>query len=250
MRREAEAAWATTPADQQTTIRAAYAHIPIAFTLPGLLGVMSAMRVKVTDQRLDALAAKLLAQKAPPEQLSDLGIPNEELRDGWGQTFQYEPGVSVASFGRDGVAGGDGDDADRVRSLAGAPRGVTGHQPREADEPSAPTSCRGPPTPVTLSARDLDHALTHLEDLALQARIVPYFEGGVARGFKLFAIRPDSLYRRVGLCNGDVVSRINGYDLTSPDKALEVYEHMKGRSHFDLELTRAGSLQHLEVVIR
>jgi general secretion pathway protein C len=54
----------------------------------------------------------------------------------------------------------------------------------------------------------------------------------------------------VGLCNGDVVSRINGYDLTSPDKALEVYEHMKGRSHFDLELTRAGSLQHLEVVIR
>jgi hypothetical protein len=242
MRHQAQEAWAKTPPEQQATIRAAYAHNPLDFTLPGLIRVLGAMKAELTDQRLDALAAKLRAQKAPPERLADLGLPGEELRDGWDQEFQYEPGVSISSLGRDGTPGGKADDADRARSLADAPAGP--------DAPPAPAGCRDLPARATLSSRDIDRALDHTEEWANQARIVPYFEGGVCRGFKLFSIRPGSLFERIGLCNGDVISRIDGYDIAAPDKALEVYGHLKGRKRVDVELVRQGKPHSLEIVIR
>ena len=45
----------------------------------------------------------------------------------------------------------------------------------------------------------------------MQARIVPSFKDGVAQGFKLFSIRPDSIYSKIGIQNGDVIKRISFY---------------------------------------
>ena len=39
---------------------------------------------------------------------------------------------------------------------------------------------------------EIDKTLSNLNDVAMQARIVPAFKDGVAQGFKLFSIRPDS----------------------------------------------------------
>jgi general secretion pathway protein C len=61
--------------------------------------------------------------------------------------------------------------------------------------------------------REIDGVPASLDDIAMQARIVPAFKGGVAVGFKLFSIRPDSIYGKAGLQNGDIVTSINGYDL-------------------------------------
>ena len=76
----------------------------------------------------------------------------------------------------------------------------------------------------------------------MQARIVPAFKDGVAKGFKLFSIRPDSIYTKIGVQNGDVIRRINGYDLNSPEKALEIYSKLKEASRIDIELERNGSV--------
>lgn len=90
----------------------------------------------------------------------------------------------------------------------------------------------------------VDNALSNLNSLAMQARIVPAFKDGQAEGFRLFSIRPDSLYSKIGIVNGDVLKRINGYDLNSPDKALEVYQKLKDSSRIDIEIDRNGSLVH------
>jgi len=74
---------------------------------------------------------------------------------------------------------------------------------------------------------EIDKTLSNLNDVAMQARIVPAFKDGVAQGFKLFSIRPDSIYTKIGVQNGDVLKRINGYDLNSPEKALEIYSKLK-----------------------
>jgi hypothetical protein len=86
----------------------------------------------------------------------------------------------------------------------------------------------------------IDKALGDLSKLATQARIVPAFEGGEAVGFKLFSIRPGSLYSKIGIQNGDVISRINGYELNSPDKALEVYQKLKDAKDISVDLKRRG----------
>jgi general secretion pathway protein C len=86
----------------------------------------------------------------------------------------------------------------------------------------------------------IDGALNNLNTLATQARLVPSFENGVANGFKLFQIQPGSLYSAIGIENGDVITRINGYEVNSPDKALEVYQKLRESSHVSIDLKRGG----------
>jgi general secretion pathway protein C len=87
---------------------------------------------------------------------------------------------------------------------------------------------------------EVDRALANLNDLAMQARIVPAFKDGQAEGFKLFSIRPDSLYSKIGIVNGDVIKRINGFEMNSPEKALEVYTKLKDANRIDIEVDRNG----------
>ncbi|HWE23726.1 MAG TPA: type II secretion system protein GspC [Myxococcales bacterium] len=91
-----------------------------------------------------------------------------------------------------------------------------------------------------LAKATVNGALTDLSQLATQARIVPSFKNGVANGFKLFSIVPDSLYAKIGIQNGDVIRRINGYEMNSPDKALEIYQKLRDANRIEVEIERRG----------
>lgn len=73
-----------------------------------------------------------------------------------------------------------------------------------------------------------------------QARIVPSFKDGKPQGFKLFSIRPGSVYERLGLQSGDVLQRINGIALDSTEKALEQYMLLKKFRHLEVDIDRGG----------
>jgi general secretion pathway protein C len=92
----------------------------------------------------------------------------------------------------------------------------------------------------------IDDTLSNLNHVATQARIVPSFKNGVANGFKLFSIQPGSLYSAIGVENGDVIQRINGYEINSPDKALEVYQKLRESSHITIEIERNGQIVRKE----
>lgn len=96
---------------------------------------------------------------------------------------------------------------------------------------------------------DIDKALNNLSELSTQARIVPAFEGGKTIGFKLFSIRPGSLYSKVGLQNGDVITRINGYEMSSPEKGLEIYSKLKDAKSVNVDLKRRGKPLTLDYAI-
>ncbi|MBI1947595.1 MAG: hypothetical protein HYS27_18035 [Deltaproteobacteria bacterium] len=96
---------------------------------------------------------------------------------------------------------------------------------------------------------DIDKALNNLSELSTQARIVPAFEGGKTIGFKLFSIRPGSLYSKVGLQNGDVITRINGYEMSSPEKGLEIYTKLKDAKSVNVDLKRRGKPMTLDYAI-
>jgi general secretion pathway protein C len=76
--------------------------------------------------------------------------------------------------------------------------------------------------------------------LAKGARIVPETRDGKAAGFRLFSIRPEGPFAKIGLQNGDVISAINGLDMSSPDKALEVYTKLKTANHLSVGVERNG----------
>ncbi|MBI5068519.1 MAG: hypothetical protein HZB56_09785 [Deltaproteobacteria bacterium] len=97
-----------------------------------------------------------------------------------------------------------------------------------------------------LQKRVVDQSLSNLNNIATQARIVPSFKNGVANGFKLFSIQPGSLYSAIGIENGDVIQRINGYEINSPDKALEIYQKLREASHITIEVERNGQPKKMD----
>jgi hypothetical protein len=81
------------------------------------------------------------------------------------------------------------------------------------------------------------------------ARVVPAMKDGKPNGFKLYAIRPTSLFATLGLLNGDTVVTINGSDLTSADKALEVYTKLRDATTIELEVERKGVRIKIDYVV-
>jgi S1-C subfamily serine protease len=82
------------------------------------------------------------------------------------------------------------------------------------------------------------------------ARVVPSMKNGVANGFKLYAIRPSSVYAKLGLNNGDTIHAMNGFELTSADKALEAYTALRNATDVQVEITRRGNPMTLSYTIR
>ncbi len=87
---------------------------------------------------------------------------------------------------------------------------------------------------------ELQQALARLDVLSTQARVVPAIEDGKPAGFKLAAIRPGSLYTKIGLQNGDVLKRINGLSLDSPERMLEAFTKLREAKHIELDIGRSG----------
>ncbi len=96
----------------------------------------------------------------------------------------------------------------------------------------------------------VDSLLGNMSLLSRSARIVPEIRDGKAAGFRLFSVRPDGPFAKIGLQNGDVISAINGLEMTSPDKALEVYTKLKSASHLSVGLERNGQKINKEYNIR
>lgn len=72
------------------------------------------------------------------------------------------------------------------------------------------------------------------------ARVTPSIKNGKPNGIKLYAIRPSSIYSKLGLSNGDTIHSINGFELDSLDKGLEVYQKVKDASGLQVSVTRRG----------
>jgi general secretion pathway protein C len=122
--------------------------------------------------------------------------------------------------------------------------------PVAAASPVNTTSAAGPGQGIRaiseneyeVSKTEIDLALGDLYSMGMQVRFVPVYKDGVANGLKLLAIRPNSLFTKIGILNGDVIKRINGFDLNSAEKALEIYSKLKESNRIDIEVERNGSL--------
>ncbi len=96
----------------------------------------------------------------------------------------------------------------------------------------------------------LNEQLEDLGKLSRQARVIPHYRDGKPQGFKIVGVRPGSLYSHIGVRSGDVLKSVNGEEVTSPTKALELYEQLKNSDNVTLEVERRGRLTNLEYDIK
>jgi len=71
-----------------------------------------------------------------------------------------------------------------------------------------------------------------------QGSIVPYFENGVPSGFRFVSIRPGSIYRGIGIENGDIIRRVDGKVVDTPEKMLEVWSEAWRKPWFEIDIDR------------
>ena len=96
----------------------------------------------------------------------------------------------------------------------------------------------------------IDKVLANTTALATSARFVPSIKDGKPNGFKLYAIRPGSMFAKIGMQNADLIKAINGLDMSTPDKALEAYTKLKSASHLTVMLERRNENITLDYQIR
>jgi hypothetical protein len=95
----------------------------------------------------------------------------------------------------------------------------------------------------------IDSILANPMSIAKGARVVPSMLDGKTNGFKLYAIRPSSVYAALGLLNGDTVTSINKMELTSADKALEAYSKLRDATAVEIQLLRRGKPLTLTITV-
>lgn len=102
----------------------------------------------------------------------------------------------------------------------------------------------------TIDRALVEKLLSNTTMLATAARFVPSIKDGKPNGFKLYAIRPQSIFGRIGLQNGDTIKAINGSEMTTPDAALGLYTKLRNASHLSVQVERRGETVTLDYSIR
>lgn len=133
---------------------------------------------------------------------------------------------------------------------------------RQARDPKEPPAATGEPSGGdsvrkvaedrwVLDNREVDRLRSDMGSLMTQVRVVPNFgDGGQPDGFKVFAIRPGSLFAKIGLQNGDVVRKINGIEFRGPEQAMEAYARLRDETSIQIELVRQNQSRTLNYEIR
>jgi general secretion pathway protein C len=87
----------------------------------------------------------------------------------------------------------------------------------------------------------VDNILENQAQLMRTARIVPEQKDGKVVGIRLFGVRPETLLGKLGLQNGDRLEAINGFEMASPEKALEAYARLRTADSLAVKVTRRGA---------
>lgn len=96
----------------------------------------------------------------------------------------------------------------------------------------------------------VDKILENQAEFMKSARIVPEKEGDKIVGIRLFGVRQDSLLGTLGLQNGDRLQTINGFDMASPEKALEAYARLRTADRLTVTVNRKGKPMNIDFNIK
>jgi general secretion pathway protein C len=98
--------------------------------------------------------------------------------------------------------------------------------------------------------RELAGTVDNMSGLLTQLRAVAEVEDGRAVGFRLFQIRDGSIFRRLGLENGDVVERVNGTTIGDPAALLGFLQRLRSEPRVALDIVRGGTARTLVYDLR
>ncbi|MBI5441192.1 MAG: PDZ domain-containing protein [Deltaproteobacteria bacterium] len=101
-----------------------------------------------------------------------------------------------------------------------------------------------------VDSRELERVKSDMPTLMSQIRVAPNFTNGESDGFKIFAVRPGSIFAKMGLQNGDVIKSINGLQIQGVQQAFEAYQLLQNETRITVDLVRKNANRSLTYEIR
>ncbi|MBX3207227.1 MAG: general secretion pathway protein GspC [Labilithrix sp.] len=146
-------------------------------------------------------------------------------------------------------------DKAEIKAAAPAPApAASGPAPSGGAKSLDPSIAKGiqkvSPNEYNIDRGVVDKILENQADLMRQARIVPEQENGRVVGIRLFGVRQETLLGVLGMENGDRLQTINGFDMSSPEKALEAYARLRTADKLTISLNRRGQNMNIDYNIK
>ncbi len=79
------------------------------------------------------------------------------------------------------------------------------------------------------------------------AKASPVVERGGIVGWKMTRIKPNSIYKLIGLKENDIISEINGTKLNDAGKAVSFLNSLRDESHISIKVRRGGKQMSLSI---
>lgn len=102
---------------------------------------------------------------------------------------------------------------------------------------------------VNLRRDTIDDAMMNISSLMKDVRIKPHFRNGQPEGMAISGIKSNSIFRKMGIRNGDVIMGVDGQKIESVDDAMSLYGNLKSASEVKIEIKRMGQIQTIEYTI-
>jgi len=116
-----------------------------------------------------------------------------------------------------------------------------------AEPPKLPISSY--PRKIRLQGAQIQQAMENLGQLMEQAQLRPHIENGQPAGISITGIKPNAIFRKMRLRNGDVITGLNGNPIESVEDAVKVVEQLSAGSNIQLQIKRRGREQTLDYSI-
>ncbi len=102
-------------------------------------------------------------------------------------------------------------------------------------------------TSYEIDQNEFDKALSNVSRLMTEARAVPELDSsGASVGFKIVYLKEGSLFEKIGIERMDVLTQINGFELNSPEKALQLFSKLRSTNKFTIDVKRGDQSIRLD----
>ena len=172
----------------------------------------------------------------------------EESRVGGSNELQVSRGTRGASGARGSGSGRSGAGQSGAGQSGGAKSGGKSGAGKSGagSKGSSGASCRVADE-CTIQRAEIDALLADPNRASGQLRYMPHISGGKHRGYRLLSVTPGSEVADLGFRKGDVITRVNGYNLSDDGDLFALYMELSTTSSYRITYTRAG-IQRLKTV--
>lgn len=103
---------------------------------------------------------------------------------------------------------------------------------------------------ITVPRDELKNDLKDINKVLQSARVATFYEDGNFVGYRVAMLKPESPLLKLGLKVGDVITRINGSELTNPAALFNMFSQVDDISALNVDMLRNNEKKSLFVEIR